>query len=139
MQKVVLFISIALVALSCHSGSQQNGDIAAPVKDSTTVQVLDSAYAFGTVTEGEKVAFSFRFKNTGDKPLVIQSARASCGCTKPTWPQEPIPPGATANVRAEFNSQGHLGLAHKLITVYSNARPAIPPFVLTGMVVKKNP
>ena len=137
MQKVLFYSSLALLALACHS-SGQNGGAQAAVKDSTSVQVLDSAYDFGKAVEGDKVDFSFRFRNSGDKPLIIQDARASCGCTKPSWPQEPIPPGATGTIKAEFNSEGRLGPAYKVITVYSNAKPAFPPLKLTGVVIKKS-
>jgi hypothetical protein len=137
MHKVVLYTSIALIALSCNQG-QSGAAVPAPVKDSTTVQILDSAYDFGKANEGEKIDFAFRFKNTGTKPLIIQNATASCGCTKPTWPKEPIPPGAIASVKAEFNSEGRAGPAYKVITVISNAKPAFPPLKLTGVVVKKS-
>ncbi|MDH5379626.1 MAG: DUF1573 domain-containing protein, partial [Cyclobacteriaceae bacterium] len=36
---------------------------------------------FGTITDGDIVKHTFTFKNTGDAPLIIQSARGSCGCT----------------------------------------------------------
>lgn len=136
MQKIVLYSFIVLIALSCKMRSDNNG-AAALVRDSTTVQILDSAYDFGKATEGEKVDFNFRFRNTGDHSLIIQDARASCGCTKPSWPKEPIPPGATATIKAEFNSEGRVGPAYKVITVFSNAKPAFPPLKLTGVVVKK--
>jgi hypothetical protein len=138
MQKVALYISIALLALSCHSLDQRNGTGGfAAVKDSTQVQLLDSAYNFVKATEGDKVDFSFRFRNIGNKPLIIQNVTASCGCTKPSWPQEPIPPGGMASIKAEFNTEGRLGPAFKLIHVVSNAKPAFPSMKLTGMVVKK--
>jgi hypothetical protein len=137
MQKVAFYTLVGLFALSCF-GCGQNGTAAAGVRDSTTVQILDSAYDFGKANEGEKVDFSFRFRNTGDHPLIITDARASCGCTKPTWPREPIPPGATASIKAEFNTEGRMGPAYKVITVTSNAKPAFPPLKLTGIVVKKD-
>ena len=136
MQKV-LFFAVAALALSCHSLDQRGPGGAVVVKDSTQVQVLDSAYNFGKATEGDKVDFSFRFRNIGTKPLIIQNATASCGCTKPSWPQEPIPPGGTGSIKAEFNTEGRLGPAFKLIRVVSNASPAFPSFKLTGVVVKK--
>lgn len=137
MQRISFYATIALFALSCHS--KGSGSAApAPVTDSTTVQILDSAYDFGKANEGEKVAFSFRFRNTGTKPLVILNAAASCGCTKPDWPHEPIPPGGIASVKAEFNTEGRLGPAYKTIRITSNASPAFPPLKLTGLVVKKN-
>lgn len=137
MHKSSLYVIVALLALACH-GTGNNAATPAPVTDSTTVQILDSAYDFGKATEGEKIAFSFRFRNTGTKPLVILNAAASCGCTKPDWPHEPIPPGGMASVKAEFNTEGRPGPAYKTIRITSNASPAFPPLKLTGMVVKKN-
>ena len=46
--------------------------------DTTSVQLIDSVYNFGTITEGEKVTYNFRFKNAGGKALVISSTSASC-------------------------------------------------------------
>ena len=137
MQKVVFYSLVGLITLSCF-GCGHSGEAGAGIRDSTTVQILDSAYDFGKAGEGEKVDFSFRFRNTGNHPLIITDARASCGCTKPTWPKEPIPPGATAAIKAEFNTEGRMGPAYKVITVVSNAKPAFPPLKLTGMVVKKD-
>jgi hypothetical protein len=135
MKKGLIPAAIVLLALACRNGA--GTDVVAAVKDSTSVQILDTAYDFGKATEGEKVSFSYRFKNTGDKPLIIQNATASCGCTKPTWPTEPVPPGATATVKAEFNTEGRRGPAYKVIHVFSNAKPAFPPLKLTGIVVPK--
>ncbi|RMG80208.1 MAG: DUF1573 domain-containing protein, partial [Bacteroidetes bacterium] len=53
----------------------------------------EERYDFGTINQGEKVSHSFKFKNEGDADLIIASARGSCGCTVPSWPKEPIPPG----------------------------------------------
>lgn len=105
--------------------------------DSTKVQMIDSAYDFGKVTDGEKVTYNYRFKNIGTKPLVISSAMASCGCTVPENPEEPIKPGQTGYIKVVFNSEGREGPAHKTITVVSNAYPAFPVLELTGQVVSK--
>jgi hypothetical protein len=50
---------------------------------------------FGTIKEGQKVSFTYKFKNTGDAPLIIQNAQPSCGCTAPDWTREPIPVGGS--------------------------------------------
>src|SRR5690349_13037064 len=70
--------------------------------DTTTVQLIDSVYNFGTITEGEKVTYSFRFKNSGNKALVITNATASCGCTVPEKPEKPILPGETGFIKVVF-------------------------------------
>ena len=106
--------------------------------DSTNVHMLDSTYDFGKVTEGTKVTFDYHFRNTGRKPLVIASATASCGCTVPEKPEEPIKPGETGSIKVVFNSADRPGPTHKTITVVSNAYPAFPVLQLTGVVEGKN-
>ena len=103
-------------------------------KDSTAVQIIDTTYNFGKVTEGEKVEYSYRFRNTGTKPLVVVQATASCGCTVPQKPEKPIMPGEIGFIKIVFDSKGRVGNAYKTITVSSNANPEFPPLILTGDV-----
>lgn len=105
--------------------------------DTTSVHMLDSTYDFGKVTEGTKVTYDYHFRNTGRKPLVVSSAQASCGCTVPEKPEEPIAPGETGVIKVVFNSADRPGPTHKTITVVSNAYPAFPVLQLTGEVEAK--
>ena len=107
------------------------------IKDPTTVQIIDSSYDFGKATEGEIVEYNYRFKNTGTKPLVVTNVSASCGCTVPEKPEQPIKPGETGYIKVKFNSEHRVGKAHKTITVSSNAEPAFPELLLTGEVTEK--
>jgi hypothetical protein len=105
--------------------------------DPTTVQVIDTVYNFGKVTEGETVEFNYRFKNTGTKPLVVTNVSASCGCTVPEKPEQPIKPGETGFIKVKFNSEHRVGKTHKTVTVSSNAEPGFPELLLTGDVMEK--
>ena len=78
---------------------------------------------FGTITDGDVVTHVFTFTNKGDAPLIIQSAKGSCGCTVPTWPREPIPVGGTGEIAAEFNSKGKPGMQNKAVTITANTWP----------------
>lgn len=78
---------------------------------------------FGTIKEGQKVSFTYKLKNTGEAPLIIQNAQPSCGCTAPDWTREPIPAGGTGFVKAEFDSKGKPGIQNKTITVTANTWP----------------
>ncbi len=141
MKKISLFIIVATTFVCCNvkrkdkvaDGTATMAEMAA--QDSTTVQLIDSLYNFGTVTEGEKVTYNFRFKNTGNKPLIITNTTASCGCTVPEKPEKPILPGETAFIKVVFNSKGKAGMNNKTITVTSNARPEFPQLLLNGEVV----
>jgi hypothetical protein len=105
------------------------------IKDPTTVELIDSLYDFGKTNEGEIVQFSYRFKNTGNKPLVVSDVKASCGCTIPEKPEKPIMPGEIGFILVKFNSENKPGEIHKTITVNANTNPDFPALVLKGTVI----
>lgn len=96
-----------------------------------------TAHDFGTINEGQKVVHTYKFKNTGEAPLIIQSAQPSCGCTVPDWTKEPIPVGGTGFVKAEFDSNGKPGVNNKTITVTANTWPKTTQLNFKAMVVGK--
>lgn len=104
------------------------------MEQTTTVQLIDSVYNFGKITEGERVTFNFRFKNSGKNPLVISNTSASCGCTVPEKPEKPIMPGEEGFIKVVFNSSGKVGHNQKNITVMANTKPEFPLLQLTGDV-----
>lgn len=110
----------------------------ASATDVTTVEIIDSVYNFGNVKEGDIVEFNFRFKNVGTKPLVVTNVSASCGCTVPEKPEQPIRPGETGFIKAKFNTDKRPGEAMKTVTVTSNAQPPFPELILKGVVAAKN-
>ena len=91
----------------------------------TTLQWIDSTFSDqGKVKEGKQVEVSFRFKNTGDKSLVIANVTASCGCTVPEKPEKPVAPGEEGVIKAKFDSNGRKGMNDKHISVDANTKPS---------------
>ena len=141
MKKVFSIFLILGFLYSCNirnenvSGNEEEAMKLHSRNDTTTVQMIDSVFAIGKIKEGENASFSFRFKNTGQKPLVISSANASCGCTVPEKPEQPIMPGETGFIKVSFNSKGRVGPIQKVVQVVSNAYPEIPVLHLTGEVL----
>jgi hypothetical protein len=88
------------------------------------IKFEEEVYDFGKITQGEKVSHAFRFKNTGDKNLVISGASGSCGCTVPEWPKEPIAAGSEGKINVVFSSEGKSGYQEKTITIITNCEPA---------------
>jgi hypothetical protein len=117
-------VLLATLTVACHHGDKTA--VAAAMADSaryTTIQWLDSSSRdFGKITEGNKLDVAFRFRNTGTTPLVIGRVQPSCGCTIAEQPEAPIAPGAEGQIRATFNSQGHVGVNHKSLFVTANTR-----------------
>ena len=89
----------------------------------TTIQWIDSIKNFGKIPEGPKLDIVYRFKNTGNKPLVIADVRPGCGCTVADKPTKPIMPGGEGEIKAQFETQGHPGMNNKSITVQANTKP----------------
>lgn len=94
-------------------------------------------FNFGEVIEGEKVRHIFKFTNTGKVPLLISSARASCGCTVPTHTKKPVPPGEEGEVSIEFDSSGKAGQQiEKYVSVTANTYPQQQKVFIRGTVIK---
>ena len=94
-------------------------------------------YNFGTFSETTPVQkCTFTFTNKGDKPLVINQAVASCGCTVPTYTKTPIKPGEKGVIKVQYNGKGKCpGAFKKPITVRSNASNAIVRLYIQGTMV----
>jgi hypothetical protein len=133
MKYLVLFL-FAIVVFSCTSTDKPatkeeaardslNKVAMADTSNYTTLQWVDSATQdLGTIKEGSIVEISWKFKNTGDKPLIVSDARGTCGCTIADKPKEPIAPGQEGTIKARFNSQGQGPEAHKTVSVDANTK-----------------
>lgn len=84
----------------------------------------ETAFDFGQIKEGDVVSHTFNFTNTGDAPLIIQNATASCGCTVPSYPKQPVAPGGTGEIVVEFNSARNPGVQNKTVTITANTYPS---------------
>ena len=108
---------------------------AVPAGPTTTVEFEETTFDFGTVTDGEKVSHVYKFKNTGNEPLVITDAKGSCGCTVPSKPTEPIAPGDTGEITVEFNSKNKKGKRNQSVTITANTNPPQTIIRMTGEVL----
>jgi hypothetical protein len=73
-------------------------------KAEDVVKFKEMKHNFGKIKQGVPVTYNFEFSNTGDVPLVIENATASCGCTTPEWPQQPVMKGKSDKIKAGFNA-----------------------------------
>lgn len=91
-------------------------------------------YDFGKVKNGEQLAYTFIYKNTGDAPLVIHSARADCGCTVAEYDSEPLAPGNEGKIKVIFNTRGFRGQQTKALHLSTNAEESFVTLALRAMV-----
>ena len=147
--KTILLSGILLVSLgSCQNSNKSVRDAAAqsleepaapqpgqsqdmvtpvqiptPTGPVTSISFAEESFNFGTVTAGEKVKHIFKFKNTGNEPLILSDVRTTCGCTVPTWPREPIAPGKSGEIVVQFDSSGKNGAQSRRVTIVGNTNP----------------
>jgi len=91
------------------------------IKNPPAIEFLNGKeYVFGTVKQGEKLEYEFKFKNTGTSDLIIRKTKASCGCTAIAPQDRVVKPGQESSIKAVFNTAHKKGKQTKTITVTTN-------------------
>ncbi len=90
------------------------------VKNGAQIEFEKEVHDYGTIENGANGQCTFNFKNSGNAPLIISNAKGSCGCTVPSWPKEPIAPGASAKITVKYDTK-RAGAINKSVTITSNA------------------
>lgn len=102
------------------------------------IKFEETKHDYGTFAEKDGVqTYVFKFTNAGDKPLVINQAVASCGCTVPTYTKKPIAPGEKGELKVVYNGAGKQpGHFKKSITVRTNGSPEISRLYIEGVMTE---
>ena len=97
------------------------------------IQFEKNSHNFGTFQEKDVQTAVFTFTNSGDKPLIIQQAMSSCGCTVASYTKTPVAPGAKGEVKVTYNGKGKpAGQFQKVVTVRTNASNALVRIYIRG-------
>ncbi len=134
MKKLVFSLLLLMFAtftvIAQDAAQQPSNPNAAEISFSKTV------HDYGTIFQGGDGACEFKFTNTGKEPLILSRPQSSCGCTVPTWPQEPILPGKSDVIKVTYNTQ-NIGPINKTVTVTSNGKTSRIVLQIKGTVVAK--
>lgn len=115
MKKVLFSLLVAFVAVS-----GLNKVVAQEVQNGAKIEFEKEVHDYGTIENGANGECTFKFTNTGNAPLIISNAKGSCGCTVPSWPKEPIAPGASSEITVKYDTK-RPGAINKSVTITSNA------------------
>ena len=139
MKHLILILSVTLLFTACKDEQTKIGAMSGPVAvdqlgnavstdlaNFTTIEWIDPIEKeIGKIKKGQKVEVTYHFKNTGDKPLIINSVNPGCGCTIAEKPEKPIPPGKEDKIVAVFNTKSQaVGTQIKQVHVSANTTPA---------------
>lgn len=99
---------------------------ASPLLGEAVFSFLDkTTYKFEDTKQGEQLSHVFKFKNTGDSPLLIDTYRVACSCTKAIYSKEPILPGQEGQIEITFDTKGKFGYQDRIIEIFSNAKKSV--------------
>ncbi len=129
--KKLLTIAFLLMACLTYATAQSQAQI----------KFEKVSHDFGTFAESDPVQqYTFNFTNTGNAPLVINQAVASCGCTVPSFTKKPVAPGQKGQIKVTYNGKGKFpGHFKKMITVRTNGVPEMIRLYVEGnMTEDKN-
>lgn len=133
MKKAIIPILIFLMLCSCESnngklsGDLVNNPASATVGTNTKEPKIvfeTTEHDFGKMLQGEKVSYTYKFKNEGNAPLLITTVEKTCGCTNITFPKTPMKPGESGTISIIYDSDGHKGIQNKSVVVKANTNPA---------------
>lgn len=128
-KNIIFTLALTMIALLWTSPALAEGK-------RPSIKFAQTTHDFGKIQEkGGKVSCDFTFTNDGEGNLVITDATAQCGCTKPTFPENPIAPGKEGTVKVTYNPLGRPGSFEKTVTVKTNGHPKKTRLKIKGEVI----
>ncbi|WP_278034876.1 DUF1573 domain-containing protein [Flavobacterium nitratireducens] len=125
MKKILLLAALVVFGITSSKAQETSKKIKATAAKTAKVNGAGMVFEsetidYGTIAHNADGRREFVFRNNGNKPLIITNAVGSCGCTVPTFPKEPIAPGAKAVINVKYATD-RVGQFSKTVTVTSNA------------------
>ena len=115
-----LILSLSMVVCFIFAGAQ-------------SIEFESKVIDYGTIAHNSDGSREFKFTNTGDDPLIIKSAKGSCGCTVPSFKKEDgsseWAPGESGEIKVKY-ATNRIGKFTKTITLSTNL-PDKRPVILT--------
>jgi len=132
MKKIIIIALSIGIFTACENKQRTDNQTLAdslkalqPTEDKFPVMQIDTpSVDLGTIYQGDTIMHTYRFKNTGNMPLVLSTVNASCGCTTPSYSSDPVQPGESGFIKVKFNSKGKEGKLNKTVKAYANTKPA---------------
>ena len=142
----ILMVFLIMVSCNTETGNVSSDVVYNPItasgdgnmEDLPVFEFREMLHDFGTIIEGEKVTYSFKFKNVGGMDLIISNVAASCGCTASSYPKDPIPPGGEDVISVTFDSRRRKGFQNKTLTVAANTQPNKTVLRIKAKIISPN-
>lgn len=136
MKKIITLALLVVLGVATSTAQETSKKLKATTAKAVTAKVNGAGMVFvtetidyGTIAHNSNGKREFVFTNNGNKPLIITNAQGSCGCTVPTYPKEPIAPGAKGVIGVNYDTSRGGQPFTKTVTLTTNA--VVPTKTLT--------
>ncbi len=132
MKKILFILFIGVLSFSANGQTEEEikKDFTGPVFEFEN-DVID----YGDIAANSDGNRTFKFKNIGKSPLIINTVKGSCGCTVATKPEEPIMPGDSGEIKVKY-ATNRIGPFSKTVTITSNAYESTVVLKVKGRVLE---
>ena len=142
MKKIFLLATLTILSVTTSNAQAAKKEtkkavtakVEAPKVDGANMVFVSETIDYGTIAHNADGKREFVFTNNGNKPLIITNAAGSCGCTVPTYPKEPIAPGAKAVIGVKYATD-RVGAFTKTVTLTTNATEPTKTLTIKGTVL----
>jgi hypothetical protein len=135
MKKIVIRATVLIMAL-LFSGACSNSDEERARNQGQEIWFEETVHEYGDVFRGGDGSWTFVFKNVGEKAIVVNRVRSTCGCTVPEWSREPVEPGKKGKITVIYNT-AVTGTFVKSLYVYSSAVNSPVKLQIKGKVIRQ--
>lgn len=126
MKNILSFFAAVALVFNVYA---QEAPMADTPTDGPVIKFEEETIDYGTIKRYADGVREFKFKNTGNAPLIINNCAGTCGCTVPNCPKEPIQPGESGSIKVKYATD-RIGQFNKGVKIYSNASPADQPIMI---------
>ena len=142
MKKIFLLATLTILSVTTSNAQAAKKEtkkavtakVETPKVEGASMVFVSETIDYGTIAHNADGKREFVFTNNGNKPLIITNAAGSCGCTVPTYPKEPIAPGAKAVIGVKYATD-RVGAFTKTVTLTTNATEPTKTLTIKGTVL----
>ena len=142
MKKIFLLATLTILSVTTSNAQAAKKEtkkavtakVETPKVEGASMVFVSETIDYGTIAHNADGKREFVFTNNGNKPLIISNATGSCGCTVPTYPKEPIAPGAKAVIGVKYATD-RVGAFTKTVTLTTNATEPTKTLTIKGTVL----
>lgn len=132
-----LWLALTLAIICAVSVSSVRVVAQSPQTSGPVMTFEVTSIDYGTIAKGADPLRKFKFTNTGNEPLIIKTAKGSCGCLVPTFPQEPLMPGESNVIEVRYDTI-RVGMFTKTVTLTTNETDSTHTLTVKGEVEDKS-